>query len=213
LDENGLGTYKILAKDKIDNEEIVESLGTQDYIQWILEDTDASGDSAVGKCMLFITYYSLPDLVPHVPEECYMGSGSQRLSSDSILLRVEKNKDNSSLPAPAGNDSDILEVPARYLVFSNPKTDVWKAESKFPILYFFNVNGEYKCMREEARFVLNKNIYKKHSYFCKVEWQFFGTRYGRRIYPSKEEAIEASEKLLGIILPILEDKHWPEWDR
>jgi len=213
LDENGLGAYKLLAKDRIDSAEVIESLGTKDYIQWILEDSEASAQSAVRNCMLFITYYPLPDAVPHVPEECYMGSGNQRLSAESVLLKVKKRIAGEGLPVPAGGGSNILEVPARYLVFSCPKTDIWEADSRFSILYFFNVNGEYKCTRAEARFVLNKNIYKKHSYFSKVEWQFFGMRYGRRIYPSKQEAIAASEKLLGIMLPILEDEHWPDWDR
>jgi len=195
LNESDLAPYKVVSKDKIE-EEIVESLGTEDYIDWILEDTDAAADSAVRKCSLFITYYDLPDRVPHVPEECYMGSGFQRLARDSLILEIDK----------AGSKENI---PARYLVFSSTKFDHWGKITKFPVLYLFNVNEKYANSREDARIALNKNIFGKYSYFTKVEWKFFNTRFGQAIYPSKEDAIKASEKLLSVILPILEREHWP----
>jgi hypothetical protein len=30
------------------------------------------------------------------------------------------------------------------------------------------------------------------------------------IYPSREEAIAASAKLLNVLLPVLEKEHWPD---
>lgn len=51
LDENSLGSYKVLSKPKIAYDEVVESLGTEDYIQWILEDTQVPADSSVRKCL------------------------------------------------------------------------------------------------------------------------------------------------------------------
>jgi len=29
--------------------------------------------------------------------------------------------------------------------------------------------------------------------------------------PSKEQAVAAGEKLLAVVLPILEREHWPDW--
>jgi hypothetical protein len=55
---------------------------------------------------------------------------------------------------------------------------------------------------------LNKNIFGKHSYFCKVELVFNQ----QSPPPGKEEAVQASQKLLRLILPILEAEHWPEWE-
>lgn len=197
LDEKGLASYKVISKEKIDSQDVVESLGTKDYIQWILEDLDAPANSAVHYCSLFITYYELPDKVPHVPEECYMGSGFQRLASDSVTLAAGKQ-----------------EIPARYLVFTGTGSDYWQKSTKFPIFYLFRVNNSYVNSREDVRLVLNENIRGKHSYFSKVEWKFFNAGFsvaGRRenVYPAKEEAIAASQKLLGVILPILEKEHWP----
>ena len=36
LDQNGLGTYKIVSKEKIENKDILKALGTEDYIEWVL---------------------------------------------------------------------------------------------------------------------------------------------------------------------------------
>ncbi len=207
LDENGLAPYKVISKDKIENKEIIKSLGTEDYIQWVLEDLDASANSAVHYCSLFITYYDLPDpRVVHVPDECYMGVGYQRLTSDSVSLEVNRE----------GVDE---KIPARYLVFAGTDSGHWQKSTKFQVLYFFSVNGRYVGRRVEARVALNKNLFSKYSYFSKVEWKFFNMRLGAeqsvgsvKVYPSIEEAVTASQKLLSVILPILEKEHWPVWE-
>src|SRR4030042_5055315 len=115
LDEKGLAPYKVVSKGKIESEDIIDSLGTKDYIQWVLEDPDAPANSTVRYCSLFITYYELPDRVPHVPEECYMGSGFQRLASDSVTLELGMRK-----------------IPARYLVFTGTGSDYWRGGAKVP---------------------------------------------------------------------------------
>jgi len=198
LDEAELAPYRITAKERIENREVIKSLGTEDYIQWVLEDTGAAANSAVRECSLFITYYELPDRVPHVPEECYMGSGYQRLASDSVTLTVNEGDGET-------------EIPVRYLVFAGKNHNDWWRESKFSVLYLFKVNGDYANSREGARVALNKNIRYKYSYFSKVEWKFFNTRLGVAVHPNKSEAIAASGKLLSVILPILEREHWPDW--
>ncbi|MBN1804099.1 MAG: exosortase-associated EpsI family protein [Sedimentisphaerales bacterium] len=196
LDEDDLGPYKIISKQKIENDEIITALGTEDYIQWILRDTEKIDSDNAEKFMLFVTYYQLPDRVPHVPEECYAGGGFQRLASDSVTLEINDN---------AGFDKKLR---GKYLVFGNTKADFWRKGEKFPVLYIFRVNGEYAASREEVRIVLNKNLFNKSSYFCKVELVFNQTL----IPPDKEQAIKAGEKLLAVILPVLEAKHWPDWE-
>jgi hypothetical protein len=52
-------------------------------------------------------------------------------------------------------------------------------------------------------------MFGKYSYFSKVEWKFYNIKFGSSTYPDKQEASAASEKLLGVILPILEKDHWP----
>lgn len=196
MDENALAPYKVVSKHKITNQEVIESLGTRDYIQWLLEDSDTAADSPIQKCLLFITYYDTPDRVPHVPEECYSGGGNQRLASDSVTIEINRQ-------------GKVEKIPARYLVFASTNSNIWGTDTRFPVLYLFNVNEVYANSRDDARFALNKNIFSKHSYFSKVEWKFFNTRFGQMIYPNKEETITASKKLLRVILPVLERDHWP----
>jgi hypothetical protein len=209
LDESKLAPYKVVEKLKIENEEVLKALETQDYIQWILEDTEAPADSAVKKCVLFVTYYGKPDRVPHVPEECYTGGGFQilkpdtggrfgcqmgQLAPDNVTFRIKK----------AGFER---EIDGQCIVFGSKKSNFLQRVERFPVLYFFNISGEYAGSRNKARIALNKNLFQKYSYFSKVELVFNQMP----AMPSREEAVIAGEKLLSVVLPILEQEHWPDW--
>jgi hypothetical protein len=199
MDQSDLGPYKVLKKLKIDNKDILDNLGTEDYIQWYLEDTHVDPASLGSHCFLFITYYSLPDRVPHVPEECFAGSGFQQLSSEPLTLEIRKQDGPET-------------VPARQLIFAGSKPDLLGRSETFSVFYLFNVNGGYANSRETVRLALNKNIFGKYSYFCKVEWHFLDSN-GNKMNPATKEAIAASQKLLEVILPILETEHWPAWEK
>ena len=207
---SAMAPYKVVSKRKIENEEIVKSMGTEDYIQWQLEDTEQPPDSPVRNCSLFITYYGVPDKVPHVPEECYMGGGFQRLASESLTLPCITRQD---IPETLEDESLPRDVPVRYLVFSNAGAGRWGSDIKFSVSYFFSVNGEYVNNRADTRLVLNKNLFGKHSYFSKVEWKFFNQKSGSVVYPNKDQAVKATQKLLEVILPILEKSHWPDMEQ
>jgi len=196
LDKSNLAPYKVIEKSKIENPDILNTLGTEDYIQWTLEDTSAPADSKTRLCMLFITYYSLPDIVPHRPEECYIGGGLQGIKFETVMLRITQGLNER-------------EIKTRYLVFADTKSDgLIGGTSSFPILYTFIANGKYGD-RDDTRKTLNRNLFGKFSYFSKVEWKFFNRTPGRTTYPNKQETLTASEKLLAVILPVLEKEHWP----
>ena len=199
FDENSLAPFEVEPQNKfkIENEEVIKTLGTKDYIQWILSDTDAEATSPTKNCLLFITYYDCPDRIPHVPEECYTGSGFQKLASDGVTLEI---KDGSGIKR---------KIPGKYLVFGSPRASIWQSAEKFPVLYLFRVNGEYAGSREDARIALNKNLFGKYSYFSKVELAFNQSS----IPPNKKEAVAATEKLLSVILPVLEKEYWPDPDK
>jgi hypothetical protein len=196
MDKSNLAPYKVVTKSKIENQDILNTLGTEDYIQWTLEDTRVPAESKTRFCTLFITYYSLPDIVPHRPEECYIGGGLQGIKFETVMLRVTQGLNER-------------EIKARYLVFADTKAESsLGGGTSFPILYTFNADGKYGD-RDDVRRALNKNLFSKFSYFSKVEWKFYNTASGRAIYPNKQEAIAASEKLMSVILPVLEKEHWP----
>ena len=196
LAEEDLSPYKVVDKWKIDNKDTLKSLGTEDYIQWVLEDVDAPIGSAVRKIVLFITYYELADRVPHVPEECHIAAGHQLLASEPMEFSIE---------GITGGE----KVPGRHLFFQRTGTNNWSQGEKFSVFYLFSVNGTYADSRGTARLALNKAFLKKRSYFSKVEWNFAMSS-GTKTYLSKEEATTAGQKLLSVFLPILESQFWPK---
>jgi hypothetical protein len=194
LNEEALLPYKVVSKRKITDSRIEQELGTKEYIEWTLEDTNSAPESPVRFCSLFITYYSMPDRVPHVPDECYVGVGFQRLTGKNIQLDVNL-------------DDTIKNLSARYVIFSGSGENHWSSK-KFQVFYLFRVNDQYCGNRESARIALDKNIFGDHSYFSKVEWKFFNRKFDLDNYPELDESMEASKKLLGVILHILEKDHW-----
>ena len=188
LDEQKLAPYRVLAKHAIENEKIVESLGTEDYIQWILEDPREPVAGAARKLLLFITYYDVPDRVPHVPEECYTGGGYDCLDQSQLAFEIGEG------------------VPGRFLLFRAPSARLDPQAGQFPVVYLFRINDEYAGNRDDARLALNRGIFRRHSYFSKIELAFNqGT-----VAPTQDEAVAASERLLNVLLPLLEQEHWPD---
>lgn len=195
LEQADLGPYRIVRKMAINDADVLAQLGTEDYIQWMMEDTEASDNSPVGNVTLFITYYPLADRIPHVPEECYVGAGNQLLASEGIEYTFARDQSQQS-------------IDGRHLVFQRTASNNWIVAEKFSAFYLFSVNGEYAGSRNSARLELNKNMFSKHCYFSKVEWNF-SARSGISSYLDKDAAIKAGEKLLAVILPILEKEYWP----
>ena len=197
LDEKLIAPYKVLKKMKIENLDVLESLGTEDYMQWLVEDTTVEELSPVRQCSIFVTYYTgTPDQVPHVPEACYTGGGNVTKEDFSLDLNIG-DVNVAQIPA---------KVPATCLVFGQKTTEIWQASAVFPVIYFFKVNGQYRGGRRTTQLALG-NLTSAYSYFAKVEMKFNG----RGGYPDKKQAIEATEKLLKILLPVLEKNSWPEW--
>ena len=184
---------------RIQNRDVVESLGTEEYMQWLLEDTEAKPNSPTRYCSLFITYYTgNPDMVPHVPDECYVGGGNTRESAETVTIKGSR---------PDGEGLDF-----QYLVFKNVDRQTMR-EEKFSVQYFFHANGDYCSNRTDTRLKLGSNWFSKYSYFCKVEWKFSGVGSFGPIYPDKQQTLDASAKLMKVLLPELEKNHWPDWKK
>ncbi len=193
IEEGRLAPYKVSAKVPIENEDLLKSLGTRDYLQWVLEDPRESAQSPVRKMLLFITYYQQPDRVPHVPEECYTGGGYQQLATNAVFFDI-------------GASGDRREIPGRCLLFDRVSPDMSLAVPQFPVVYLFRVNGEYAGSRDEARLALNKSIFSRHAYFCKIEMVFNQSAAA----PTRGAATAAGARLLAVLLPLLEQEHWPD---
>lgn len=189
-----LAPFRIRERFTLEDPDLLQSLGTHDYVQWLLEDPRRSASDPAREVLLFVTYYALPDRVPHVPEECYLGSGYQRLATETVTVEIPTHKGKRV-------------VPARHLVFSQANASIWTRGTQVPVVYLFRVNNEYVASRTEARLALNRNLFGRASYFSKVELVF--NRSAGRL--SEEQVRSTAQELLSVILPILEQDHWPRW--
>ena len=194
LDQDALAPYTVLQKRLLQPEE-EESLGTTEYVNWILEDTSAEPDDPVRLVHLFITYYTgLPDQVPHVPDVCYLGAGYSPAGSGSGSFDMPEL-------AQCGYDT---RVPYRALTFIKPG-DV--QDIRPVVVYTFGVNNVLVADRNRVRKEM-ASIRQRYAYFSKVEMSFgFGPE-----NPSRDAAVQAAEKVLRKVLPLLIEQHWPDLD-
>jgi len=191
LDEAKLAPYQVIRKLRIENEDIIAELGTEDYLQWFLEDPSVAKTDPARIMMLFITYYTGdPGQVPHVPEVCYTGAGSQITDRENQKIQI------------LDNEGEPVTIPV--LVLSESRR-IQGLDRSSKILYFFGANGGYVSSRNGLRLRLN-NWYDKYAYFSKVEVSFPN---GDGM--NTEAAVKAVEKLMRKLVPILTAEHWPIW--
>ncbi len=193
VNQSKLWPYKLVRSIKIEDKAVEDTLGAQDYVQWVLEDTRVEAKDPTRWVYLFITYYTGdPDAVPHVPDWCYTGSGGQMQDSYNTTIKVA---------AKDGDNGAMREIPVRvtdWLMVRN------FSEFRKPVIYFFSVNGDYECTRDRVRLRVN-SIFDRHAYFSKVEIDF------GPVELSPETALAGAEKLMQVVLPVLEADHWPDW--
>jgi exosortase len=194
MEDSALAPFRIVSRLRIEDAAVLKSLGTQDYVQWAVRE-EAQDEAGAGRSVLvFITFYGQPDRVPHVPEECYVGAGFQCLTTESVSLQV-------------GGPGQQRTLPGRYLVFGPTHADPVGGAGNVPVLYLFRVNGRYAATRDEVRRTLNRDLLAGRSYFSKVEL-VFGRDAG--LPPDKTQALEMGQRLLTVLLAILEKDHWPD---
>ncbi len=202
-----LAPYKVFQQDSLPTYSL--PLGTDDYLRWILEDPEVPTDSSVRFCWLLITYNTgNPDCVPYMPDSEYVGSGSIVKDAHTLRLRLQD---------PASPDAPVLprELSVRQLVLASNKTNYREPQTEFSELYCFKANGQYADSRTSARAIMSNNFWGKYSYFSKIEWKFSATPdfLPTEQPPNDNEIIQASEKLMRVLLPILETQHWPDWEK
>lgn len=195
LDRTRLGPYAFRDQIVLDDN-IVNALGTRQYIYWRLEDTSYPPGTVDPRRFadLSVTYYTgQPDPVPHTPDTCLLGAG---YTHDDVA--------NLTMDVPALGVQ--RRVPIR--VLTSVKSDLRDREAR-TIVYTFHCNGRFACTREGVRLIVN-NLFDRYAYYSKVEISF-GSERSRPKYPTREQSVEAAEKLLSFALPVLVEAHWPDW--
>lgn len=176
-------------------DELIENLGTKEYLNWRLVDTTVDRRASTRIARLFITYYTgQPDMVPHEPRECQQAAGWELVHDD--LFHV-------AMPGPDGED---VRIPVDALDFVPPEGG---SGQTLTVLFFFYANGKYMTTRGEVR-LATSNLADRYAYYSKIEVSFInegGTRSA-----DHEAAKEAGARLLKKLMPILWADHYPDWE-
>ena len=171
---------RILSKD------IVEELGTEEYLEWTLVDPRVA-DSSQKRVEFFLTFYTnVQDQVPHVPEECRRQSGNSSKSNDDTL--------SWSLDALDGE-----EVAVRRLGF----VAMGQLETKTIVYYTLVVNGQFYAGRRGARLKMS-SFDETHLYYSKIEIAF--DEVTDDDIPQLDERVR---ELLDLTVAEMFDAHWP----
>ena len=131
-------------------------------------------------------------MVPHVPDECYTGAGKVRLRGETVRLEIPRND----------LDDPTQKIGLQYVVFGQTGDNIMQNDVTFSVQYLFYVNGKL-YRRPDTKRAWPSGVTGPVStrIFSKVEWTFSGVDAFGRVYPDKEQTLEASKKLLASLLP------------
>lgn len=191
LDRAALRPYELVHPYPPIKDEILDALGTDQYLQWLLQDTSIAENVPEKYANLFITYYTgNPDQVPHVPEICYQAQGNV-VVSDAF----------DEVPVPAMGDGFV--VPIKVLEFEGSRL---LGRQNSIVMYTFHANGVFYRDRRDVQTALGSTG-EKYAYFSKLELSFGNQEQA----PDRAKALQAGKKFLQIVIPVLLRDHWPDW--
>jgi hypothetical protein len=168
---------------------VVDALGTDQYINWVLEDTSVPTADPLRVAYLFVTYDTGGvNLVPHTPDECRLGAGYQPAQPHE---NVEVNVPHL---AP-----DLASIAVRLCTFV--KTAVFNRE-EVSVVYTFHCDGRFVATRSGVRLLIN-DLTNRYAYFSKVEVSFPRA--------TREQSLQGAVKLLDRLLPVLVRDHFPDY--
>lgn len=189
LDEDSLGPYRLLQRNTLDSV-VVEALGTDQYMNWTLVDTDLPPHDPLRLVILFVTYYTGGShLVPHTPDVCYLGAGySPGQPHENKLIDV------------CSSQSGVSQIPIRVCTFV--KTAIFD-NKPITVIYTFICNGKFVNTRTGVRLLIN-DLSDTYAYFSKVEVSF--------PHADRGQSIEGAKKVFESVLPAFIENHWPDFE-
>jgi hypothetical protein len=181
LDRSAMSPFEVVKAERL-SPEIVENLGTQEYLTWVLV---SRAKSEARPIQLSVTYYTgVQDQVPHVPEECLYQGGMTQDTDDTLNLHLPR----------LGED-----VSVRRLSFRSPR----QVGVRSYVYYTICVNGTFCSDRTTARFRMG-NLTDSHLYYSKVELALDGSG-DVDLTVMNNRAVEVLDRALTE----LRKSHWP----
>lgn len=204
LDVNRLGPEYILYRMQPSplSPEMIETLGTEEYLQWNLTDTQSDPGSPTSLARLFITYHTGGmTMVPHRPQECMSAAG---------MIFREGGIAQFTVPDASGQS---WTIPVDVLEFEVPPRDLQiiptgAGPGRMYVAYFFFTNGKYVTSRTEVRNAIS-TFKDKYAYYSKIEVSFSDEQMRSA---DRKQTEEATLRLLRKIMPILWADHYQDWE-
>lgn len=195
-----MGTWELFHEDPPLSAEMLEALGTEQYISRIYRDTTWPENEPGSLARLHVAYYTgTADTVPHVPDRCFVAGGMVGLDKGSATLELEGDAyrpapgeaEGFLYPAQLGSHTRIPSrtIEATTFTFADAK-NTQRTEN---VLYFFVANGKFLASPDMVR-LHGFDPRDRYSYYCKVEVQLLGVS-------DKQLAAERAEALLAHALP------------
>lgn len=183
LDRDSLGPFVVLSVKKL-GADIVQELGTEEYINWVLVDSRLKKQT-LASVSLSVTYYTdVLDQVPHVPEECYFQGAFSPAGDETLMLKT---------------DRPGQEIPVRRLSFFPPRQFVKKTY----VYYTIRVNEAFYAKRRSVRWRMGSTD-DTHLYYSKVEVGF------QHVPAGNVGGLDRRAKeLFDLVIAELEKSHWP----
>jgi hypothetical protein len=154
--------YTATGSDEALDAEMVETLGTTEYLVRRYVDKAIPLGTPGSLVNLNVNYYGTGTSTPHVPEVCWKGSGRVEAANSRVAFMVKGVK---------RRDGSIIDLPMRMISFV-PAGGPTSNESGEPIYsnvaYVFHVNGEYVTGSQEVTSRFWKASYR-FAYHAKIE--------------------------------------------
>ncbi len=216
-------SWRAVGPDKIETAEVLEELGTQNYVTRVYVEKNPPEGRPPRSVELHAAYYTDQiDTVPHVPERCFVGGGLQR-TAESTVMPMQLDRSGWIPPGAVGALGEPVMAartstkwsPARGARVNLPRgiDDIGLRTSGYSIPrmgeiyagYFFIANGAIATSAEQVR-LLAFDLSNDYAYYLKVQ---FNAAAGSQI-DSPEELAEVSADLLSELLPDLM-RCVPDW--
>lgn len=175
--------WKLVREDPPLSPEVLETLGTEQYISRVYEDTTWPEREPGRYVRLHVAYYTgTTDTVPHVPDRCFIAGGVAGLDKGIAQLNLSGDYhadeiDGGYLHPVQLRRQGLTQPPARvpatefdatYFTFGDPN-----GGQAHNVLYFFAANGKFLPTPDHVRFSGFEPT-DKYSYYCKIEVQLMG---------------------------------------
>lgn len=173
-----VGQWVMHSEDNRLSAELVESLGTKQYISRNYENRSGTATLSGAKVQLHIAYYTgTPDTVPHVPDRCFVAGGARGIEVDRATLNLSgawyfkggQHWMASSKLHRGAVRVPSLEIPATRFTFADPRAPTRASN----VVYFFVANGKFVATPEWVRAEAFDPT-DRYSYYCKIEVRLHG---------------------------------------